>query len=67
MGYYLKKKEQWWDIIRYSGFRRFLDQIPEEEQARYKEEHLIEIEAEATKEGLWLNVETIFTLAYKSK
>ena len=67
MGYYLKNKEQWWDLIRYSGFRGFLNQIPEDEQPRYQEEHLAEIEALATKEGIWLNVETIFTTGYKAK
>ncbi|VAX35555.1 hypothetical protein MNBD_UNCLBAC01-645 [hydrothermal vent metagenome] len=67
MGYYLENKEQWWDLICYSGFRGFLNQIPEEDQPRYKEEHLAEIEAVSTKEGIWLNVEVIFTLGYKVK
>ncbi len=65
MGYYLKNKEQWWDVIYYSGFRGFLNQIPEDDQLRYKEEHLAEVETTATKEGIWLNVETIFTVGYK--
>ena len=67
MGYYLQNEEQWWDIIYYSGFRGFLNQISEEDQSRYKKEHLIEIKSLTTKEGLWLNVETIFTVGYKSK
>jgi len=65
MGYYLKDKEQWWDLVYYSGFRSFLNQISEEKQAQFKEEHLAEIEKTAEDKGIWLNVEVIFSIGYK--
>ncbi len=49
MGYYLKGAEQWWDLIFYTGFRAFLNQLFEEQVTRYKIEHLKEIESTADK------------------
>ena len=65
MGYYLKSPEQWWDLVFYTGFRAFLNQLSEEQVTRYKHEHLKEIESTADKKGIYLNVEVIFTIAYK--
>lgn len=64
MGYYLESAEQWWDIIRYSGFRGFLNQLSQADTFRYKKEHLNEIEAIATEKGIWLNVEVIFSIGF---
>ena len=65
MGYYLKGAEQWWEIICYSGFRGFLNQLSKEDTARYKKEHFTEIEAIADENGIRLNVEVIFTTGRK--
>ena len=63
MGYYLESAAQWWDIVLYSGFRAFLDQLSPEKAANYKEEHLKEISEKATDKGIYLNVKVIFTVA----
>ena len=67
MGYYLKSADQWWEVICYSGFRGFLNQLSKEDIARYKKEHFDEIEAIADEKGIWLNVDVIFTIAFKPK
>lgn len=65
MGYDLKDPEEWWDIVRYTGFRSFLNQLSEVQVKQYKEEHLQEIMAHMTDQGIYLNVDVIFTIANK--
>ena len=65
MGYYLTSVSQWWDIVRFSGFRAFLNQLPAERVEHFKSENLGEIEKTANGKGIYLNVETIFSIAYK--
>ncbi len=65
MGYYLKNTNEWWDIVYYTGFRSFLNQLSVEQVERYKEEHLKEISKTSDKQGILLNVDVIFTIAYR--
>ena len=66
MGYYLPDADAWWDIVTYTGFRSFLNQLSPEDAKRYKEEHLPEISRTADgKMGIKLNVDVIFTTGYK--
>ena len=65
MGYYLKDALQWWDLVYYTGFRGFLNQLSVEQAERYKAEHLAEIAKTADGQGIYLNVDVIFTTACK--
>ena len=62
MGYMLKDALEWWDLIQYSGFRAFLNQLSPERAERFKAENLKEI-GEAPS-GLNLTVDVIFAMAY---
>ncbi|MCA9405996.1 MAG: methyltransferase domain-containing protein, partial [Candidatus Omnitrophica bacterium] len=43
VGHYLKGEQECWDLVFYTGFRSFLNQLSQEDQSRYKEEYLKEI------------------------
>lgn len=60
IGYYLKDATEWWDIVWYAGFRGLVAQLSEEALARFKAEHLAEVDALAGEEGIWLDVETLY-------
>lgn len=64
-GYYLKNADEWWNIVWYAGFRRLVSQLSPENLEKFKKEHLKEIEAIAVKEGIWLNVEVLYTIGTK--
>lgn len=64
MGYFLTGPEQWWDIVWNAGFRRMVSRLSPEDQARFKQEHLKEIEALKTKDGIRLDVPVLFTTGY---
>jgi ubiquinone/menaquinone biosynthesis C-methylase UbiE len=61
VGYFLKDAGEWWDVVWNAGFRRFISQIPGDRQDRFRDEHLRDIEALATPEGVWLRVDVLYT------
>jgi ubiquinone/menaquinone biosynthesis C-methylase UbiE len=61
MGYYLADAEQWWELIWSAGFRGMLKQLAPEALERFREEHLAEVAALATPDGIWLDVGVYFT------
>lgn len=65
MGYYLTNEQECWDLVYYTGFRGFLNQLSSEDAERYKQEYLAKIRKTVEKDGVWLDVNTIFTIAYK--
>lgn len=65
VGAYLKNTEDWWDLVVFTGFRAFLNQLNESQAARYKAEHLKEIEATRGEKGIFLNVEVITAVGRK--
>ncbi|MDD5772382.1 MAG: class I SAM-dependent methyltransferase [bacterium] len=64
-GYYLKNAEEWWNIVWYAGFRRLVSQLSPTDLEKFKKEHMKEIDALATKEGIWLDVEVLYTIGTK--
>ena len=60
-GYYLKDAAGWWDVIWNAGFRSQVSQLSTDYLKKFKEEHLREIGALRTKEGIWLNVNVLYT------
>jgi ubiquinone/menaquinone biosynthesis C-methylase UbiE len=66
MGYFLDNAEQWWDVVWNAGFRRMVGQITPLDQKRFRQEHLQEVSALATKEGIWLDVGVLFAIGTKA-
>ncbi len=58
-GYPLKSFNEWWDIICYTGFRSFLNQLSPDQVQTYRQEHLSEIEATRNEQGIPLKVEIL--------
>jgi ubiquinone/menaquinone biosynthesis C-methylase UbiE len=65
MGYHLKDEEDWWDILWNSGFRGLLNQLSAMELAAFRRQHLQEIAAHATGQGIWLEMEALITVGHK--
>ncbi len=65
MGHYLTNPGQWWDLVRFSGFRALLNQLPKEQVGQFKSENLKEVEETVDQKGIYLNVEVIFSIGYK--
>ncbi len=61
VGYYLDSAEQWWDVVWNAGFRRMVGRLSPGDQARFKQEHLQEVEAQRTKDGILLDVGVLYT------
>jgi len=61
VGYFLKSETEWWDIVWNAGLRRFVTGLPEQEQARFREEHMAEVRQLGTGDGIRLDVPVLFT------
>jgi ubiquinone/menaquinone biosynthesis C-methylase UbiE len=66
VGYYLTGADEWWDVIWNAGFRRLVGQLAPADQERFRREHLDEVAALATTEGIWLDVGVLFTFGMKA-
>lgn len=66
VGYFLEDAHAWWDVIWNAGFRRLVGQLTASDQERFRREHLEEIAALATTEGIWLDVGVLFTIGTKT-
>jgi ubiquinone/menaquinone biosynthesis C-methylase UbiE len=62
LGYYLRSADGWWDVIWYAGFRGLVNQLAPQDLERFKQEHLHEIQSLSTSEGIWLDVEVLYTV-----
>jgi ubiquinone/menaquinone biosynthesis C-methylase UbiE len=61
MGYFLSGPEQWWDVVRNTGFRRLVSRVPPAEQPSFKADHLAEVAALRTPDGVAMPVPVLFT------
>ena len=64
-GYYLKSAEQWWDLLWNAGYRGLILQLSDEDTKQFKQEHLAEIQKLATDNGIWMDVNVLYTIGYK--
>lgn len=67
VGYFLPDAEAWWDVIWNAGYRRMVSQLSPSDQERFRQEHLHEVAALATPEGIWLDVGVLFTVSRKPR
>ena len=65
LGYWLARAEAWWDVVWNTGFRRTLDCLSAADQARFKQQHLDDIRALRTPEGIRMDVPVLFTSGIK--
>jgi trans-aconitate methyltransferase len=61
LGHFLAGAEEWWDVVWNAGFRRMLGGLSPGDQARFRQEHLAEIETLRTEDGIWMDVPVLFT------
>ena len=66
VGYYLDTADQWWSIVWNAGMRRMVTQLPPDDQERFREEHLREVEQLKTKKGIRLDVDVLYTIGTKA-
>jgi ubiquinone/menaquinone biosynthesis C-methylase UbiE len=60
IGYPMHDAEVWWRVIWYAGFRGLVEQLSEPQLAQFKREHLAEISALRTEQGIPLNITALF-------
>lgn len=65
VGYFLSSEKEWWDIIWNAGYRRLVSQLQPSEMEQFKEAHMKEIASHATKDGIWLDIEVLYTVGKK--
>lgn len=65
MGYYLAGADEWWELVWNAGFRRLLQQLQPDALERFRREHLREVAALATSEGIWLDIGVLYTSGTK--
>ena len=66
MGHTLSNAESWWDLVRYTGFRAFLNKMTPEQITSFRKENEEEVMATAKSDGIPLNVDVFFTTARKT-
>lgn len=64
VGYFLDS-EGWWEIIWNAGFRGLVGQLSPEDLEQFRYDHLREVKALGTEEGIWLEVGVLFTAGRK--
>lgn len=65
LGYSLKESKDWWQAIQSAGYRGLYEQLAQEHRAEFQQKHLAKIENEMTDNGLWMDVQTLFSTALK--
>lgn len=61
VGFHLPDAGGWWEVVWNAGFRRYVSQVTEQERDKFREEHLREVQALASPEGIWLQVDVLYT------
>ena len=64
-GFFIKKPENWWELINGAGSSGYIQSIPKKKLDDFKKEHFSEINNLATKQGIWIEVGVIYTLGKK--
>ena len=62
MGYWLADENEWWDVVWNAGFRRMVSQLPAADLPSFRADHLRDVAALKTAQGLRLDVGVLFTV-----
>ena len=65
LGYHMTEPQMWWDVVWNAGWRSLLNQLTEDEQKLFKEEHLMEITKVLGDDGEWFNTEVLIAIGEK--
>jgi len=65
LGYQMTSSQMWWDVVWNAGWRSLLNQMLEDEQKKFEEEHLKEIEDVVGDDGVWFNTEVLIAVGEK--
>lgn len=65
-GYHLADENEWWRVVWNAGFRRLVGQLPPATLAEFRKNHLQDVAALKTAEGLWLDVGVLFAVGTKA-
>jgi ubiquinone/menaquinone biosynthesis C-methylase UbiE len=65
LGYQMTYASMWWDVVWNAGWRTLLNQMPEEEQKEFEEEHIKEITNLLGSGGVWFNTEVLIAVGEK--
>jgi ubiquinone/menaquinone biosynthesis C-methylase UbiE len=65
LGYHLREARDWWEIAWNSALRGRLLGLSAQQLEKLREEHLAEVAALATEQGIWLDVETLIAAGRK--
>lgn len=65
IGYHLNGPEDWWEIIYNTGYRGFIDALDNQQLGQFRQKHLQNINQYKTKDGIWLDVMTLFASGQK--
>jgi len=63
LGYYMESAQDWWDIVWNAGFRGLLNQLSQQEQIEFKQQHMKEIAALSEHDKLWLDTGVLIAVA----
>lgn len=61
VGHHLSSSQDWWEIIYNTGLRSTLEQLDPAQQSAFRLRHLPEVAKLQQDDGIWLDVEVIFT------
>ena len=62
ISYFLADENEWWDVVWNAGFRRMLSQLPAADLPRFRADHLRDVAALETPDGLRLDIGVLFTV-----
>jgi len=65
LGYHMTNPQMWWDVVWNAGWRSLLNQMSEQEQEKFKEDHLKEITDVLGNNGVWFNTEVLIAIGEK--
>ena len=65
LGYQMTSPQMWWDVVWNAGWRALLNQMPENEQRQFEEDHLKEIADVLGSDGVWFNTEVLIAVGEK--
>ena len=65
LGYHLAEFNNWWETIQSAGYRGLYELLPQEHRAEFEAKHRIKIEKIKTDDGIWMDVQTLFSTATK--
>jgi len=65
LGYQMTSSQMWWDVVWNAGWRSLLNQLNEDEQKVFQEEHIMEITNVLGDDGVWFNTEVLIAVGEK--